>query len=70
VEGIYKITVKFVIETLVEGFESGRKNQNHLESNKETTTSNNANDNGANTTQTTHNGGDSSCNSTKAGDAS
>lgn len=70
VEGIYKITLKFVIETLVEGFESAAKNQNHLENNVETTTSNNANDNGANTTQTTTQNGDSSCNTTKAEDAS
>lgn len=69
VEGIYKITIKFVIETLVEGFETSRKTQNHVGNSKDvnSTTSNNANDNGA--TTTTQNG-DSSCNSTKAADAS
>lgn len=74
VEGIYKITIKFVIETLVEGFETTRKSQNHVGNSKDvnstTTTSNN--DNGANTTTTTTTqNGDSSCNSTtKAADAS
>lgn len=71
VEGIYKITIKFVIETLVEGFETSRKSQNHVGNSKDvnstTTTSNN--DNGANTTTTTQNG-DSSNSTTKAADAS
>lgn len=77
VEGIYKITIKFVIETLIEGFEKSRSNQNHVGNRKDvnsttTTTSNNANDNGANTTtMTTTQNGDTSCNSTtKATDAS
>lgn len=72
VEGIYKITIKFVIETLIEGFEKGRNSQNHVESSKDvnlTTTSNNANDNGANATSTTKNG-DTSYNTTKDADAS
>jgi len=68
VEGIYKITIKFVIETLVEGFERGRQNQNHV-GNKGVNSTCNSNVNGANTT-TTHNG-DTSCNSTtKPNDAS
>lgn len=60
-EGIYKITVKFVIETLVEGFENARKNQNHLQTNNDSSASNNADDNGANMTMktTTTKNGDS-----------
>ena len=70
VEGIYKITIKFVIETLVEGFETAaKKNQNHV-GNKGVNSTCNSNANGANTTTTTHNG-DTSCNSTtKSNDAS
>lgn len=60
VEGIYKITIKFIIETLVEGYEAGLKKQNHVGNSKNVNSSSN-NTNGAN--QTTING-DSSCNST------
>lgn len=56
VEGIYKITIKFIIETLIEGYEEGLKKQNHMGNSK---SSNNAN--GANTTTLN---GDTSCNST------
>jgi hypothetical protein len=59
VEGIYKITIKFIIETLVEGFESGMKQQNHVGNKSVNSSSNNAN--GANTTTLN---GDNSCNST------
>lgn len=41
-----------MIETLVEGFENSRKNQNHLQTNNDITASNNADDNGANKTMT------------------
>lgn len=34
VEGIYKITIKFIIETLVEGFETGSKQQNIMDKSK------------------------------------
>lgn len=71
VEGIYKITIKFVIETLVEGFEKQHKiNQNHVGNSKGVNSTSNSNANGANSTTTTHNG-DTSCNSTtKAADVS
>jgi hypothetical protein len=59
VEGIYKITIKFIIETLVEGYEAGLKQQNHVGNSKSVNSSNN-NTNGANAT--TQNG-DTSCNS-------
>ncbi|CAG9806713.1 unnamed protein product [Chironomus riparius] len=69
VEGIYKITIKFVIETLVEGFERGLQNKNHV-GNKGVNSTCNSNVNGANTTTTTQNG-DTSCNSTsRSNDAS
>lgn len=60
VEGIYKITIKFIIETLVEGFQSGPKQQNHVGNSKGVNSSSN-NTNGANTTTLN---GDTSCNST------
>jgi neuroglobin len=60
VEGIYKITIKFIIETLIEGFETGMKQQNHL-GNSKSVNSNSNNANGANTTTTLN--GDTSCNS-------
>lgn len=59
VEGIYKITIKFIIETLVEGFETGLKKQNHVGNSKNVNSSSN-NANGANTTTLN---GDTSCNS-------
>ena len=69
VEGIYKITIKFVIETLIEGYERGKQNQNHV-GNKGVNSTCNRNVNGANTTTTTQNG-DTSCNSTtRSNDAS
>jgi hypothetical protein len=60
VEGIYKITIKFIIETLIEGYETGLKQQNHVGNSKSVNSSSN-NTNGANST--TQNG-DTSCNST------
>lgn len=60
VEGIYKITIKFIIETLIEGYDAGLKKQNHLGNSKNITSSSN-NTNGANSTTIN---GDSSCNST------
>lgn len=62
VEGIYKITIKFVIETLIEGYEKSKQNQNHVGNKDVNSTSNNVN--GANTTTTTTQNGDTSCNST------
>jgi neuroglobin len=58
VEGIYKITIKFIIETLIEGFEAGLKQQNHVGNSKNVNSSSN-NANGANTTTTLN--GDTSC---------
>lgn len=70
VEGIYKITIKFVIETLIEGYEGAKKNQNHVGNKGVNSTSNNVNGANTTTTTTTHNG-DTSCNSTtKSNDAS
>lgn len=71
VEGIYKITIKFVIETLVEGYEKQNKiNQNHVGNSKGVNSTSNSNVNGANSTTTTTHNGDTSCNSTKAADVS
>lgn len=58
VEGIYKITIKFIIETLIEGFESGQKQPNNVGHSKSVNSSSN-NTNGANTTLN----GDTSCKS-------
>jgi hypothetical protein len=66
VEGIYKITIKFIIETLIEGYEEGLKNQNHVGNSKSVNSSSN-NANGANTTTSN---GDTSCNSTTKPDVS
>lgn len=60
VEGIYKITIKFIIETLIEGFETGPKQPNHVGNSKSVNSCSN-NKNGANTTTTLN--GDTSCNS-------
>lgn len=42
VEGIYKITIKFIIETLVEGYEKAPA-QNHVANSKSVNNSNGAN---------------------------
>lgn len=60
VEGIYKITIKFIIETLVEGYNEGLKKQNHV-GNSKAVNSSSSNSNGANSTTVN---GDTSCNST------
>ncbi|CRL05080.1 CLUMA_CG018242, isoform A [Clunio marinus] len=67
VEGIYKITIKFIIETLIEGFEKGQQRQNHVGNSKNVNSCSN-NTNGANATTTIN--GDSSCKAKLSNDAS
>lgn len=61
VEGIYKIGIKFIIETLVEGFNMNTSSKNHIINSKSVECSSNNNTNGAKAT--TLNGDKTNCNS-------